>query len=159
MAPLWELCSEGKLAKVKKALAKGEDVNGRGYNWTGLMWAVQLKHNSVVRLLLEQPTVDLNCTNTNDCTALHLAADDDNVEEVQLLLDDPRFSSVNPQKNNGETAVMVAVLQNNENALRELVGRPSVDLDILDKEGRGLEELTNQSITLVELTNQSSKVG
>ena len=141
MAPLWELCSEGKLAKVKKALARGEDVNGRGYNRTGLMWAVQLKHNSVVRLLLEQPTVDLNCTNTNDCTALHLAADDDNVEGVKLLLDDPRLSTVNHQNNNGETAVMVAVLQNSENALLDLVAHPSVDLDILDKDGRGLEEL------------------
>ena len=105
------------------------------------MWAVQLKHNSVVRFLLEQPTVDLNCTNSNDCTALHLAADDDNVEGVRLLLDDPRLSTVNHQNKNGETAVAVAVLHNNENALRELVAHPSVDLDVMDNDGRSMEEL------------------
>ena len=126
---------------MKKALARGEDVNGRGYNRTGLMWAVQLKHNSVVRLLLEQPTVDLNCTNSNDSTALHLAAADDNVEGVRLLLNDSRFSTANHQNNKGETAVMVAVLHNELNALRELVAHPSVDLDVLDQDGRSLEEL------------------
>ena len=126
---------------MKKALARGEDVNGRGYNRTGLMWAVQLKHNSVVRLLLEQPTVDLNCTNSNDSTALHLAAADDNVEGVRLLLNDSRFSAANHQNSKGETAVMVALLHNELNALRELVAHPSVDLDVLDEDGRSLEEL------------------
>ena len=141
MAPLWELCSEGELVKVREALARGEDVNGRGYNRTGLMWAAQLKHNSVVRLLLEQPTVDLNCTNTNGCTALHLAADDDNVEGVRMILDDPRFSAVNHQNKDGETAVMVAMIHESLNVLRDLVAHPSVDLDMRDRGGRGLEEL------------------
>ena len=49
---------------------------------------------------------------------------------------------------------MVAVLHDNENALRELVAHPSVDLDILDNDGRGLEELArwvdDQSINQID---------
>ena len=146
MAPLWELCSEGKVAEVKAALARGEDVNGRGYNRTGLMWAVQLKHNPVVRLLLEQPEVDLNCRNTNGSTALHLAASDDNVEGVELLLADPRLNTVNHENKYGETAVMEAMmnhlfLNDQVNVLHKLTAHPSVDLDTRDRHGRSLEEV------------------
>ena len=61
MAPLWQLCSEGKLVRVRFALRAGEDVNSRNkFNDTALMWAVEKKHNGIVRLLLQQPTIQVN---------------------------------------------------------------------------------------------------
>ena len=147
MAPLWKLCLEGKLAEVRAALTRGEDVNGRSrYNVTGLMLAAMLKHNSIVRLLLEQPTVDLNCTDDDGRTALHYAARVDNVEAVRLLLADPRLNTANHENNNGETAVIEAMrnhlfLNHHVNVLHELVGHPSVDLDTTDRCGRSLEEV------------------
>ena len=84
----------GILDEVRRALAKGEDVNSKDENnRTGLMYAVWKNHNPVVILLLEQPTVDLNCTNQNGTTALHYAVDDDNVDGVRMLLADPRLAS------------------------------------------------------------------
>ena len=59
MAPLWRLCAVGKLAEVREALARGEDVNGMGKeNWTALMCAMYNGDTEIVKLLLEQPTED-----------------------------------------------------------------------------------------------------
>ena len=55
----------GKLAEVRAALARGEDVNSKdSIGWTALMLAVDRKHNSIVKLLLDQPAVDVNVKNT-----------------------------------------------------------------------------------------------
>ena len=142
MAPLWKLCKEGNLAEVRAALARGEDVNGRrnSTNSTGLMLAVGNNHNSIVRLLLEQPTVDLNCTNIHSTTALHWAANAENVEAVRLILADPRLNTVNHKNRIGQTPVMIAMRYNKVNALRLLVAHPSVDLDTRDGEGKSLED-------------------
>ena len=140
MDPLWELCLEGELTEVRAALARGEDVNCKDKNnRTGLMLAVTNDHNSIVRLLLEQPTADLNCTDVDEDTALHSAATHDNVEAVRLLLADPRLTTANHKNNYRCTPAMVAIDSENLNALRELVAHPSVDLDI-GWEGMSLEE-------------------
>ena len=138
---LWHLCRVGNLDKVRRALARGEDVNSKDeFDRTGLVLAVLHKRNSVVRLLLEQPTVDLNCTNQNGTTALHYAVDDDNVEGVRMLLADPRLNTVNHKDKWGRTPGMAAMKWKSVNALRELVNHPSVDLDTRDGSGSSLEE-------------------
>ena len=137
MAPLWKLCEQGNLAGVRAALARGEDVNSKDAdNRTGLMCALMQKHNSIVRLLLEQPTLDLNCSSGVGRTALHWAFN--NVEAVRMLLADPRLTTANHYDTYGRTPVMAAMFLNNMDALRELVAHPSVDLDTRD--GRSLEE-------------------
>ena len=76
MAPLWQLCVVGKLAEVREALARGEDVNGKADEgaFTALMGAMFVGDTEIVKLLLEQPTVDLNYSDTSGQTALHKAA-------------------------------------------------------------------------------------
>ena len=140
--PMWKLCEDGKDAEVRAALARGEDANSKDENnRTGLMWAVMNKHSSVVRLLLEQPTSDLNTSvNFNGRTALHEAALIDNVEAVQLLLADSRLSTANERDTIGYTPVMLAMRRRSVNALRELVANNCVDLDTKDGDGRSLEE-------------------
>ena len=71
VTPVWQLCWEGRLDEVRAALTKGRNVNSSKGNTTGLMGALSNHHNSTVRLLLEQPTVDLNGTDTLGKTALH----------------------------------------------------------------------------------------
>ena len=131
--PLWASCMFGNLAEVRAALASGEDVNGKDANRkkrTGLMWAVIGNHNSTVRLLLEQPTVELNCTDADGDTALHETSLYNNVEAVKLLLADPRLSTANHKNKHGWTPAMSALVNVNANVLRELVAHPSVDLNI-----------------------------
>ena len=144
-----QLCWKGNLEEVRAALVRGEDVNGveaRFSNQTGLMLAVMKGHNSIVRLLLEQPTLDLNLSDNGGTTALHFAAQYDNAEVVRLLLFDPRQNCVNPKDNYGKTPVMSAMFYRQENALRELVSNPSVDLSTLDGRGRSLEEVARWAL-------------
>ena len=141
---LWQLCFKGNLVGVRAALARGEDVNSRDADDnTGLMYAISRGHNEIVKFLVEQPTVDLNCTSREGNTALHIAADVDNVEVVRMLLDDARLNTANHKNNDGDTPVMTAMITHSLNALRELVAHPSVDLDILPG-GMSLEEFARR---------------
>ena len=143
-APLWQLCFEGKPAEARAALARGEDVNSRCALFlrrTGLMLALMHTQNSIVKLLLEQPTLDLNCTDIYGETGLHIAATYNNVEGLQLLLSDPRLNTANHKNEDGDSPVMAAMLFSNMNILRELVAHPSVDLDTRDCQGTSLEEV------------------
>ena len=137
------MCYLGELANVREAIGRGEDVNDKTQHGTGLMLAVEKNHYSIVRLLLEQPTLDLNCTDgrtDRGWTALHIAASSDNVEGVQLLLADPRLNTHNHIGNDDWTPVMTAMYMENINTLRELVAHPSVDLDTRDTMGQSLED-------------------
>ena len=61
MARLCDLAGDGKLAEVRLALARGEDVNSKNsVGTTALMRAVGNKHNSIVKLVLDQPAVGVN---------------------------------------------------------------------------------------------------
>ena len=131
---------------MRAAINQGEDVNntvggntGLMNDKTGLMLAMMEKHNSVVKLLLEQPRLDLNCTDGNGRTALHFAAMFDNVQGVRLLLADPRLNTHNHKDTKGLTPVMAAMCFSMKNALRVLVAHPSVDLHTRDNQGRSLE--------------------
>ena len=144
MTPFWKLCQDGNLDRVRALLTRGANVNSNsvGDNRSGLMLAVFEKHNPIVRLWMDKPSLDLNCTNVSGRTALHFAVLGDNVEAVRLLLADPRLSTANHKDNDGVTPVMAAVISRKVEALRELVAHPSVDLDTRDHQGRSLEERT-----------------
>ena len=142
MAPLWHLCRRDNLDNVRAALARGEDVNSKdNKNATGLMIAVAHSNNSIVKFLLEQPTLDLNCTDSIGQTALHGAVFFENMEGLKMLLDDPRLTAVNHKNNDDETAVMFAMTNRRMDALRLLAFHPSVDLDARDWHGMSLEEV------------------
>ena len=150
MASLLKVCMKCSLAKifvkdlkaVKTALKKGEDVNSTDEDMkTGLMWTMINQNNSIARLLLEQPTVDLNCIDNRGMTALHHAAMIDNVEGVQLLLADPRLTTPNLKDKLGFTPLMAAMRNNRMNALRELVAHSSIDIDTRNERGESLDDM------------------
>ena len=138
MAPLWELCRDGKLDEVRSALARGEDVNDKDSDGTtALMFAVWKKHNSIVKLLLDQPGVKTNEKNYLGWTALHDAAWHNNEEAARMLLLHPTMDSANVKDVLRETAVMVAVRRGHKEVLSELVAHESVSLDIGNVVGSG----------------------
>ena len=131
MPPLYELCRKGKLDEVRAELARGGDVNDKeSTGTTALMFAVWRGHNSIVKLLLEQPAVKTNEKNKWGSTALHYAAYNNNAEGARMLLLHPGFNSANLTDNFGETALMVAVSRGNKEVLLELVKHESVSLDL-----------------------------
>ena len=127
---------------VRTFLTWGDYVNHKDdKSTTGLMLAAWKGHNAIVKLLLEQPLVDLNSSDNEGNTALHFAAYGNNVEGVQLLLADPRLNTVNHPNNVGHTPVMLAMRTNSLAALHELVAHPNINLNAKDLWGRGLEKI------------------
>ena len=89
MPPFWQLCEQGKLEEVKRALNNGEDVNDSGdVGVTALMSAICNGHNhkSIVKVLLEHPDIEVNEKRDDGRTALHYAVLVDNVEVTRMLL-------------------------------------------------------------------------
>ena len=133
----------GNLETIWQLLARGVDVNSKDVDGkTALMWALQNCNNSVVKFLLEQPTLDLNCVVGCDFkgwTALHYAAHADNSVGVRLLLADQRLTTANQMDKKGRTPVMVAVQFDMKQSLRELVNHLSVDLDPRKRGRRSLD--------------------
>ena len=135
----------GNLETIWQLLARGVDVNSKDVDGkTALMWALQNCNNSVVKFLLEQPTLDLNCVvgsprNFKGWTALHYAAHADNSVGVRLLLADQRLTTANQMDKKGRTPVMVAVQFNMKRSLQELVNHFSVDLDPRKRGRRSLD--------------------
>ena len=131
MTALYKLCQGGKLDEVRSVLAGGGDVNNKSNGGsTGLMLAVMTGHNSIVKLLLEQPAVKVNEKNSGGCTALHYAASGNNPEGARMLLLHPGFNSPNSTDNEGETALMLAVRRHKKEVLLELVKYESISLDL-----------------------------
>ena len=135
MAALYQLCAYGELDEVRAELARGGDVNYKDSDalvdgMTALMIAVSEGHNSIVQLLLEQPAVKTNEKDIAGSTALHWAVFGNNAEGARMLLLHPGFNSANSTKNNGETALMIAMRKRNKEFLLELLKHESVSLDL-----------------------------
>ena len=100
MSELCLLCFDGKLDEVRAELARGGDVNDKNpFGTTALTCAVIEGHNSIVKLLLEQPAVKTNEKDNFGETALHLAAVSNNAEgSARMLLLHLGFNSTNSTK-------------------------------------------------------------
>jgi len=143
MPGLWELCRDGKLDEVRAELARGGDVNDKNANGsTALMWAVGNGHNSIVKLLLEQPAVKTNEKDNYGYTVLHLAALVNNAKGARMLLLHPGFNSANSTNINGDTALMLAVRKRNKEVLLELVKHEKVSLDLSEGAFDGRADLS-----------------
>ena len=78
-------------------MARGEDVNAKNEsNQTVLMFAAAVLKNqtyvSILRLLLDQPLIEVNLADEQGKTALHVAAHSGNLEAVKLFLADKRVN-------------------------------------------------------------------
>ena len=105
MSRLWELCEDIKLAHVGSLLARGEDINSKdSFGAIALMQAVWRNHNSIVKLLLNQPAVDVNVKNNYGTNALHWSALCNNAEGARMLLLHKDFNSANVTDDYGNTA-------------------------------------------------------
>ena len=96
----------GNLKEVRRALANGADVNGRGmFEKTCLMVAVDGANEPLVSLLLQQPGIQVNAKDKLGWTALHYAAKGRKV--IKLLLN---FAGIDTEHTNfpGTTPLMYA---------------------------------------------------
>ena len=99
--PFHELCKVGDLEGVSAALQAGTDVNSKTQNGrTGLVRALEGRHTSVVRLLLEQEDIDINVVDRGGRTALHCTMCtlysffSSRPSEVRLILKSPKCCTI-----------------------------------------------------------------
>ena len=131
MIAFWKLCQNGEIDRVRAEIARGRDVNDKDSGGiTALMNAVWKGHNSIVKLLLEQPRVKTNEKDKWGLTAFHYAAWTNNPEGARMLLLHPGFNSANSTNVGGNTALMMAVRLRKKEVLLELVKHESVSLDL-----------------------------
>ena len=83
---LWEAVWKNDVACVRRCLARGDEVDGRGgvNNMTPLMWAAQHKDPTVLLLLLHHGADMEACDDIGE-TALYQAARHDRVNCVRVL--------------------------------------------------------------------------
>ena len=141
MPPFWKLCEEGDLKGVKPAIARGEDINGGNeLNMIGLMLAVMGEHNMVVKELLNQSSVAINSSDFSGNTAVHEASDFGNVIALNMLVGNPRLTSVHTRGYLGQTPLMIAIRYGEIGCVRDLVRVEGADLETRDDQGKSLEE-------------------
>jgi ankyrin repeat protein len=142
--PLVDLCQEGKLVTVRRALKHKRHIAGGGTMFhTALMFSVQNQHNSVVEFLLTNP--DFNFANEANTltldTVLHCACQEDNLCALSLLVHHHSKPDLNTKNSRGETPLMVAVKCGSINSVRCLVSLPEVNMATRDAEGQDLMQI------------------
>ena len=153
--PLWLLCQDGNTPAeaVSHALAMGQDVNETGdeLNMTGLMLALMCRNHSVVEVLLQQSSLDINRIAATGLTALHLVCCQGDVTGLRMLLRDPRLTLFNARSRGGLTPLMLAVSLGRTECVKEMVRIEEVDLETRDDDWKSLEAVARwveQSITI-----------
>ena len=114
---------------MQKALALGEDVNSADHlKRTALMAAVMGGHESIVRLLIEQPGIDLNLRDSLEVeanTALHHAVLEGQNSILRVLLQQPQLD-VNVLNDRDHSPLMTAVYNRDLKSVSLLLADPRV---------------------------------
>lgn len=126
LSPLYEAARDGKHKKVKTLLASRIDINAPNGPTaaTALYIAALNGHLEVVKLLLKQPSIEINKAQQNGFTPLIVAAQSNHIEVLKLLLarKNIMINSVTDKKNsalymaaqNGHSAVVKLLLDQPE---------------------------------------------
>ena len=144
MPALWNACDRGDIRAARLAVQDGADVNERGgdYNKTPLLIAAVRGAADISEWLLQQPGIDIDCSDNHGRTAMHLACGYGSVEVLRVLLAAQSQGSVNKRDNQGCTPLMWASENDQVECVRMMVGVAGVDLETRDKRGRSLEDST-----------------
>ena len=145
---------------MQAALPKCTNVNlnqgelGR----TLLHYAAIGGHVEIVKLLLEDPRVDVRAVDREKFSALQLAADLGHVEVVKLLLGDPRVDA-NAKSNRGTTPLHLATAENHHKVVQLLLDSPRlITVNWADKSSPVRTALVTESKDALEELLNHSKV-
>jgi E3 ubiquitin-protein ligase mind-bomb len=116
-----------------KILEKSADVNAQGENGdTALHWAIRQENRTAVEELLKCKDVDVNLKNNDDRTALHSACAWKNIPIDLFRVIIGKLADINAQEEDGWTALHDAIDNQSEIAVKELLKRDDVDVNLKD---------------------------
>ena len=115
-------------------------------------------HVEVVKLLLEDPRVDVRAVCKEGCSALHSSASEGHVEVVELMLEDPRVDA-NAKSNRGNTPLHLATAENHHKVVQLLLDSPRLStVNWADKSSPVTTALVTESKDALEELLNHSKV-
>ena len=166
---LWGKCADGKVEEVKQDLEAGADPNTRGgpEKMTCLMVATWKSREKIVDLLLAQPGIEVNAKTSNNFTALHFASLANSTfvahEGTSILKKLVAFPGLklNERNDEGLTPIILAIesvgwdepcrrssytIEQSLRIVCLLAAEATVDLEVQDRMGRGLNELAKELV-------------
>jgi E3 ubiquitin-protein ligase mind-bomb len=115
-----------KIILHKSSAVDAQDERGR----TALHFAIREKNKTAVKVLLKRDDVDVNLKNNYNQTALHYACFWKNmpIDLFKVILE--KSTHVNAQEEDGDTALHLAIMYKSATALKELLKRDDVNVNI-----------------------------
>jgi len=138
-----QACKVGDIESVRLALSLNVDVNCQ-QGWS-LRRAIRYQHPQIWDSLLLNRDISVNLGNRFGLTALHTAARFNVSSAVTDLLRHPAIR-VNDRTVLGSSPLMVAVKYASKQATEILIRDKRVELDILDNQGRSLEDVIGAAV-------------
>jgi ankyrin repeat protein len=135
---MFSACRGGNVAKIVNLIEAGEspksvNVNVNGGGSTPVMMAIQWSKLSAAKVLFGFGA-DLSIVDNNGINALHCAAESDDIETINWLLDNSTID-INAIDHDGWTAAILAMELNKFDAVKFLHAR-GADLSIVNHKGR-----------------------
>ena len=150
----------GDFGAVEGALGS-EDVNASDDDgWTALHIASRNRNFEIARLLLSQPTIDVNVKNKWKSTPLMIAAGSGSLDIVELLLKHPGIQVDLSAEYYGRTALIEAALNGHLPIVKALVTH-GADVNATDKTGRNsalVEAIKNGHVNVATFLLRSGLV-
>ncbi|GKZ77681.1 hypothetical protein AnigIFM56816_011422 [Aspergillus niger] len=115
---------------LKKFLDEGADINERDPDWnrTPLSWAIENRHEDVIKLLLSTKTIELNAEDGTGLTPLMLAVEDAHEPIVKLMLAENRVD-LNKGCTFGRTPLSIAIEFDHSSIVELLVAEERVNIN------------------------------
>jgi ankyrin repeat protein len=121
----------------KLILGKSTNVNAKDENGnTALQWAIVKKCEAVIQELVNHKDVDVNLKNNKNQTALHSAARRKNIPIDLFTKILGKTTNVNAQDEFERTALHWVMMDKYESAVKELLKRKDVDVNLKDNENQ-----------------------
>ena len=138
---LTDAAAEGRLQAVRKAIARGVDVNSRGKaKRTALTYAAERGNVEMVKVLLEAGA-NVELSDTSQRTALHRGVAARSAEVVRILL--LRGAKVDAADDDGVTPLLVAV-RASEVELVRILRQAGADADKKDDRGKSARDYARE---------------
>eukprot|EP00347_Sterkiella_histriomuscorum_P016700 403352187 len=122
------------------------DIHCKDRHGINGFWLASFYNQPVTVQLLYNTKIDIFVTNNSGSNSLHIAVKKSLIEVIKVLLNECKYP-INKMKNNGETALMIAVINNNPQIVQMLLQYNS-DPNITSKTGIGAVQLALKNPTL-----------
>ena len=124
---------DGNVSEVSKLISDGVDLKGCDcHGFTALHWTVQKGDVDIAKILLDSQTNDVNCSDLQGQTVLHLACSAGHLEMVNFLLE--RGANVDAVDDDGWTPIFYAITEDYLKIVSVLI-KYDCDVNVIDKQG------------------------